>query len=73
MPIHYMKVLAKQSPHGDLDLLLAKHYLASHQWSLALRHVENSIKKGNRFDSGIVNPIKRELSLRLGRKYLNLT
>lgn len=68
MAIHYLKLLAKHSPRGDIDLLLAKHYLKSHQWSLALCHIDNSIKKGSRFEPLIVDKIKQEIVLKLGLK-----
>ncbi|NHN35795.1 hypothetical protein G8764_00630 [Pseudomaricurvus alcaniphilus] len=72
MPIHYLKVLASQSDHGDIDLLLAEHYLRANKWSLAKYHIEKSIGKGPTCDPHRAQQVKMDIAVKLGANIAEL-
>lgn len=61
-----MDLLARKSSSGDVSFHLAQSLLASHEWGLALKALDEGIKKGQLSDPEQAQQLLNDIRQRLG-------
>ena len=61
-----MDLLARKSSNGDVSVHLAQSLLASHEWGLALRALNEGMKKGQLSDPDHAQRLLNDIRQRLG-------
>jgi hypothetical protein len=59
-------LLSRKTASGDLDVNLALHHLANHEWGLARTAIENGLAKGGLSEPNMAGILLQDIYARLG-------